>query len=122
MMKRFVSPRALQSGMSLFSLLIVGIVIGFLLLVGMKVFPTATEYWAIKKAANKAAMEGSSVADVQRSFDKASQIDDFSAITGKDLIINKNGDKMIVSFAYEKRIPLFGPASLLLDYRGSSAP
>ena len=117
------SLRGRQTGMSLLSLLFVGIVVGFLVVVGMQVFPTANEYFAIRKAVQKAAQEGgNSIADIQRSFDKAAQIDDFTAISGKDLIIRKVGDKMQVEFAYEKRIPLFGPASLLLDYRGSATP
>ena len=30
-------------------------------------------------------------------------------------------DKIVVRFAYDKEIPLFGPAYLLIKYRGSSA-
>ncbi|MFT3803400.1 MAG: DUF4845 domain-containing protein [Burkholderiaceae bacterium] len=107
--------------MGLISLLIAGVIVGFVIIVGMQVFPTTKEFFAIRKAVQRAAQEGGgSIADIQRSFDKAAQIDDFTAISGKDLIIRKVGDKMQVDFAYEKRIPLFGPASLLLDYRGSA--
>ena len=106
--------------MSLISLLVIGVVVGFLLLVGMQVFPTVTEYWAIRKAVQKAANDGPAPADVQRSFDKAQAIDDFKAVTAKDLVITRNGDKAMVTFSYEKRIPLFGPASLVLEYQGSS--
>ncbi len=114
--------RSSQRGMGLLSLLLAGVVVGFLVLVGMQVFPTAKEFFAIRKAVQRAAQEGgSSVADIQRIFDKAAQIDDFTAISGKDLVIRKVGDKMQVDFAYEKRIPLFGPAVLLLDYRGSAS-
>ena len=77
--------------------------------------------WSIRKAVQKAANDGPVPLDVQRSFDKAQQIDDFSAITSKDLVITRNGDRATVSFSYEKRIPLFGPAYLLIKYRGSSA-
>ena len=34
--------------------------------------------------------------------------------------ITKVNDKTVVSFAYEKRVPLFGPASLLIEYKGDS--
>ena len=112
--------RSGQRGMSLITLLLVGVVVGFLLLVGMKVFPTVTEYWAIRKAVQKAANDGPAPVDVQRSFERAQQIDDFSAVTAKDLVITRNGDKATVAFSYEKRIPLFGPAFLVLEYQGSS--
>jgi hypothetical protein len=39
-------------------------------------------------------------------------------VQGKDLLIEGSGDAMKVRFAYEKRIPLSGPASLVIAYRG----
>ena len=39
----------------------------------------------------------------------------------QDLVIEKRQDgQTVISFQYEKRIPLFGPASLVIDYRGSA--
>jgi hypothetical protein len=49
-------------------------------------------------------------------FEKAAAIDDIKSISGKDLEIAKNGDKGVVSFAYNKEIHMFGPAFLLLKY------
>jgi hypothetical protein len=60
------------------------------------------------------------VAEVRSSFDKAAQIDDITSITGKDLDVTKQGDKIVVSFAYNKEIPIGGPAYLLLKYAGRS--
>ncbi len=48
-------------------------------------------------------------------------MDYITSITGKDLDVTKQGDKVVVNFAYDKEIPLAGPAYLLLKYRGSSA-
>ena len=42
------------------------------------------------------------------------------AVEGKDLEITKEGDKVVIKFAYSKEVPLFGPASLLLRYDGQS--
>ena len=53
-------------------------------------------------------------------FDKAAQIDDIKSITGKDLEIGKEGDKVVVSFAYNKEIHIGGPVYLLLKYTGRS--
>ena len=44
------------------------------------------------------------------------------SIRGKDLLITREGGNVSIGFRYEKRIPLFGPASLLLDYQGNSSP
>jgi hypothetical protein len=110
-----------QHGLSLIGLLFVGIVLAFTGVVGAQVVPTLIEYQAISKAVNKVAAASTTVAEVRSSFDKAQQIDDFKAISGKDLDVTKNGDKVVVSFAYEKEIHLGGPAYLLLKYAGTSA-
>jgi hypothetical protein len=47
-------------------------------------------------------------------------VDDIVSITPKDLDIERVGDTVKISFRYEKRVPLFGPASLLLDYHASA--
>ena len=109
-----------QRGLSLISLIVLGVIVALGVIVGAKVVPTATEYMAINKAAKKAAAEGSSVADVRAVFDRAQAVDYFDAISGKDLDITKNGDDIEVSFAYDKEIHLVGPAYLLLKYRGGS--
>jgi hypothetical protein len=110
-----------QRGISLIGLLFVGVVLAFLGVVAAQVAPTAIEYQAIMKATKKVANEGGTIPEIRNSFDKAQNIDDFKAIAGKDLDITKNGDKVVVSFAYQKEIHLGGPAYLLLKYAGSSS-
>jgi hypothetical protein len=84
-----------------------------------QVLPTLLEFQAVNKAVNKA-KDGGSVPEVRRLFDKASQIDDIKSISGKDLEITKEGDKVVVRFAYEREIHLAGPAWLTLKYAGRS--
>lgn len=106
---------ARQRGVSfLFALIFVGLIacIGLIL---AQVFPTYLEYTAAVKAINKA-KEGSTVQDVRNIFDKAAQIDDIRSIAGKDLEITKQGDGVVVAFAYNKEIHMFGPAYVLMKY------
>jgi hypothetical protein len=58
--------------------------------------------------------------EVRTIFDKAAQIDDIKSIAGKDLEVTKDGDKIVVAFAYTKEIHMAGPAFLLLKYNGKS--
>ena len=110
-----------QRGISFIGLLILGIVLALLAIVGARVLPTATEFMAIQKAVKKAAVDGDTVPAVRAAFDRTAAVDYISSISGKDLEITKQGDKVVVEFAYDKEIPLAGPAYLLLKYRGSSA-
>ena len=108
-----------QRGISFIGILFVGGVLAFAGVIAAQVFPTLVEFQAITKAANKAA-EGNTVPEVRMIFDKAAAIDDIKSISAKDLEVGKDGDKVIVSFAYNKEIHIGGPAYLLLKYSGRS--
>lgn len=119
---RLHASRRRQRGLSLIGLLVVGALIVFAALLAMRVVPSALEYNAIRSAITKVASAGgTTVRDYQVAFDRYAAIDDITTITGKDLVIEKRSDgHTVISFQYEKRIPLFGPASLVIDYRGST--
>jgi FlaG/FlaF family flagellin (archaellin) len=109
-----------QRGLSFIGLVFVAVVLAATGAVLAQVFPTALEYQAILKASKKAAAEGSAVPEVRAIFDKAASIDNISSISGKDLEVTKVNDKVVVSFAYEREIHLFGPAYLTIKYTGQS--
>ncbi len=108
-----------QRGISFIGILFVGGILAFSGVIAAQVFPTLVEFQAINKAAGKA-KEGNTVPEVRSIFDKAAQIDDIKSIAGKDLVVSKEGDKVVVSFAYNKEIHIGGPAYLLLKYTGQS--
>lgn len=108
-----------QRGISFIGLLFVAIVVACIGIVAAQVIPTLIEYQAIMKAVNKA-KEGTTVPEVRAIFDRAQSIDDFQSVQGKDLDVRKEGEKVVVSFAYDREIHLFGPAYLLLKYQGQS--
>jgi len=108
-----------QRGISFIGLLFVAIVVACVGVVVAQVIPTLIEYQAILKATNKA-KEGATVPEVRAIFDRAQAIDDFQSVSGKDLEIKKVGDNVVVSFAYQREIHLFGPAFLTLKYEGRS--
>ena len=108
-----------QRGISFIGILFVGGVLAFAGVIAAQVFPTLVEFQAITKAASKAA-EGNTVPEVRSIFDKAAAIDDIKSISGKDLEVGKDGDKVTVSFAYNREIHIGGAAYLLLKYTGRS--
>lgn len=111
--------RSRQRGISFLGLLIVGCLLAVTGVVAAEAFPTVIEFEAVKKAVNKASM-GNSVPEVRTIFDKAAEIDNIKSITGKDLEVTKEGDKVVVRFAYQREIHLAGPAFLTLKYEGRS--
>jgi Domain of unknown function (DUF4845) len=118
-MNYFSQLKSKQRGATFFGMLFMAAVIGILFIVGAKVVPTVIEYQGILKAANNA-KTGTTVAEIRSTFDKNQATGYFESISGKDLIIEKFGDKNVVSFAYQKEIPLAGPAYLLLKFEGKT--
>jgi hypothetical protein len=108
-----------QRGVSFLGVLFVGGVLAVTGVIAAQILPTAIEYQAIIKAAKKAST-GNSVADVRRIFDNAAAVDNINSITGKDLEVSKEGDNIVVSFAYQREIHLAGPGYLTLKYTGRS--
>jgi len=109
-----------QRGVSLSGLIFVLAVIGFIAVFAMKVLPTYSEYRSILDGIKVAKATGGTVREMQQSFDKNADINSVTAITGKDLIISKETGETEISFAYEKRIPIAGPVSLVIDYAGTT--
>ena len=108
-----------QRGISFVGLLFVGGILAFAGVIGAQVAPTFMEYQTINKAIGKA-KEGNTVAEVRTNFDKTAAVDDIKSISGKDLDVTKQGDKIVIAFSYSKEIHIGGPAYLVLKYAGSS--
>ncbi|CAN5220151.1 hypothetical protein BH09PSE6_BH09PSE6_18410 [soil metagenome] len=110
-----------QRGVSLLGVLFWGGLVAFLFVIGAQVLPSVTEYMEISRAVNKARGAGTTVPEIRNAFSLQQQAGYIFAITPADLDITKdqNGE-VVVSFAYQKKIPLAGPVSLVIDYEGTA--
>jgi hypothetical protein len=106
----------------LLGLLLWAVIISFAALVTMRVAPTVAEYYTIVRAVNKIAVEGgSTVPEIRAAFDRLKAIEySITSISGKDLSVTKENEKIVVSFAYAKEIELMFPVFLLIKYEGRS--
>ena len=114
------SLRSRQRGISFLGLLFVVVVLAVFGIIGAQVAPTYLEFMAVQKAVDKAKTGGSSVPEIRAAFDRAAQIDDIRSIAGKDLEITKQGDRVVIKFAYTRELHLTGPMYLLMKYEGQS--
>lgn len=117
--------RTSQAGLTLTGLILAGIVVALIAVVGMKVVPDVVEYGKImsniKALANDGSLKDASVSDVRKAFDRRANVDQIDVISAQDVDVTKDGGRLVLSFAYAKRIPLFGPVSLLIDFEGTTA-
>ena len=88
--------RSRQRGLSFLGLLVVGGLLAVCGVIVAEIVPTAIEYQGIRKATDKA-QAGNSVAEVRSIFDKAASVDNITSISGRDLDVSKEGDKIIAS-------------------------
>jgi hypothetical protein len=115
------SPRP-QRGITLFGLVFWALLVSFVAYVLVRTLPTVNEYVTIQRTIEKiAAAQPPTVAEARGAFDKQKDIEySITAIAGKDLSVTKENDRVVIGYAYEKEIPLFGPVFLVIKYEGRS--
>ena len=114
-----------QKGMSLIGLLCTLFVFASFFWLAIRVVPSMLEFWAIEKAVAAAKVVSKTPAELRVAFDKIADASHINTLDGKSLVIQGTGSAMQISFSYQKviplaNIPLAGPASLMIDYRGST--
>jgi hypothetical protein len=106
--------------------LLILIAIVFVAIIGMKMVPAYIEYFTIKKAVTAITQSGelrnATVADVRKAYDSRANVDDITAVRPGDLEVTKDGNEIVIAFAYEKRIPLFYNISVVIDFAASTKP
>jgi len=112
-----------QKGVSLSGLLVWCVIIGVVALLGMRVIPSAIEYYKTLKDTKAVVAQmqpGATVADVRRAYARFATIDSLD-LKPEELEVTKEGNQIVISFAYDKKIPLFANVSLLIEYRGTTS-
>jgi hypothetical protein len=111
-----------QRGVTLIGMLAWAVIVGFVGYVLVRAVPTLLEFQAIQKAIdNIAASPAPTVAGIRNAFDRQKDIEyAIESISGKDLEITKENDKVVIRFAYDKEIELIKPVYLLVKYEGQS--
>jgi Domain of unknown function (DUF4845) len=111
---------ARQRGITLLGLLFWGILVAMVALAVIRVLPTINEFTTIQRAVKKIAQDSpGTVPEIRAAFDRQKNIEySISSISGSDLQITKENDKVVIRFAYDKEVPLVEPVFLLIKYSG----
>lgn len=110
-----------QRGLSLSGLILALILVGLAAVIGMQVVPAVVEFQSIKKAVLDARNKGTTAQEIVATYNKAALAGYITSVAGSDLVIVKEDGEYVVSFSYEKKLPLVGPASLLLEFSSSTS-
>jgi len=111
-----------QQGISLSGLIVSLAVLGVAGIFAMRMIPAYIEYNSIKTAIVRVKESGGTIREMQQAFDRHTDINDVEAVRGRDLVFTRDGDVVEISFAYEKRLPVMGNVSMLIDFAGTTDP
>lgn len=115
--------RKKQLGVGLGGLMMGSVILIVVAMVGIKLLPSYIEFFAIKKAVNAIASEkagGASVAEIRKSFDARSAIDDITSVKAADLEVTKEGNQLVIAARYRKEIGLVGNVGVYIDFAAVS--
>jgi hypothetical protein len=92
---------------------------------GMKLIPSYIQDKTIKSKFEEVArdpeMKNATVHDIRMSYYKRATVSDITAIKMDDVEVAKDANGITLSASYVVKIPLFGNASLMLEFNPSSA-
>lgn len=114
-----------QKGITLTGLLFVGVGLVLVAVLGMKVVPVVGEYYTtldiVKATANDTSLASAGMAQIRSAYQRRAVVADVNSVGPDDLDIGKEGGRIVISFAYEKKVHLFRNVNLLFEFTGSSA-
>lgn len=112
-----------QTGATLMGMLFIGILLVFVALIGLKLFPAYQQYFSVKTIIRGMKQEVGSMSktEIIQSFDRRADAGYITVIAGKDLEIGKNASgETSVTARYQVTTPIFGNISALMDFETST--
>jgi hypothetical protein len=112
-----------QTGATLMGMLFIGILLVFVALIGLKLFPAYQQFFSVKSIIRsmKSEVGTMSKGEIISSFDKRADAGYVTVITGKDLEISKGADgDTVVTARYQVTTPILGNVSALMDFQTST--
>jgi len=114
-----------QRGISFGEVLVGVVLLVVLAMFGLKLIPAYMQDAQIKNAFNAIVhdpeMQKASPREIRVSFEKRASIDGIKSISAEDIEISGENGRMILSASYSVKVPLAGNASILLEFKPTSA-
>jgi len=113
--------RRCHSGLATFSAMFWVLMVGSIVYLFFKVLPAMNEHFTIRKVVRGIAASGPATPlDVQTAFDRQKSVEGIESISSRDLEITREDGVLVITYAYDRKIPLAGGVSLLIRYDGTT--
>lgn len=113
-----------QKGITLSGFLMWSVVLVFVALLAFKIGPPYIEYLSIQTNLKAIANDPEGRSGVRRVvedlFDRRSAIENISSVKARDILIAKEGDRVVLSFEYSVCVPIVLNIRACMDYNPTS--
>jgi hypothetical protein len=113
-----------QLGISLMNLILLLGGLGFLGVMGAKLFPSYVEYFSVKKifaTMDQAGDLKGTVKEIRKSFETRNAIEDVKSVRAEDLEITKEGGETVMTANWSVKVPLVANISACIDFYVTTA-
>ncbi len=112
-----------QRGLTFISWLVILVVLGFMVMVGIKITPVYLEHYSIKGSLESLKHEPlisrKPVADIRKMLYRRLEINSITTLSKDEISIKRSGGVTTISISYEERRPVFGNLSLVMTFNDS---
>lgn len=109
-----------QRGMTAIGWLIVLGLIGFFVLLALRMIPSYLEFFTVTSALeslqNEPGMADKTPQDIRTMLSKRFDINDVKSITAKDVAVQNQGGSFLVGVDYEVRMPVLGNVDVVMTF------
>lgn len=108
-----------QRGITMIGFIFVAAVVLAAAMIGFRTLPSYIEYFSVQKTLKNTlqnARDGVTLTEFRRSFDLQAAADYIDSVRGSDIELTKEGNAIVASATWQKKLPLVGNVSLLLDF------
>lgn len=114
-----------QKGITLSGFLVLAVILIFASLLLFKMLPPYMEFLSIQSNLKAIANDPEGRQGVRRVvedlFDRRSAIDNISSVKANEMLISKDGDTVVLSFSYQKCVPIVFNVSACMDFYPTSS-
>jgi hypothetical protein len=115
-----MQSRNKQQGLTLISWLVILIMVGVMIMVGLKITPVYLEHFAVKKTLqslkNEPLISRKPVAEIRKMLFRRLDMNSIYDLTKDEVTIKRAGGVTTITIKYEERRSVVGNLSLVMDF------
>jgi len=116
--------RKSQAGLTIFGFLLVAAVVVIFAMVGFRVVPSYVEYYSVKRALEDTMRSGSADPNnpipFRKELERRLQTGYVENVKAADAVLTRQSTQVVAELSWERRLHMFGNASILLEFEVSA--